>query len=53
MSNESERATRRSRIDPKLQAAGWKVVPSGSLLATSDDGLAVECVVALENGIPR
>src|SRR6266508_2251478 len=42
MSNESERATRRSRIDPKLQAAGWKVVPSGSLLATTDDGLAVE-----------
>jgi type I restriction enzyme R subunit len=24
---ESERQTRKQRIDPKLQAAGWKVVP--------------------------
>src|SRR6266550_4385377 len=39
---EAEKATRRKRIDPRLVAAGWKVVPSGSLLATTDDGLAVE-----------
>ena len=40
MSYESERVTRRSRIDPKLVAAGWTVVP-----ATTDPGgsrLAVE-----------
>lgn len=30
MSSESERATRRRRIDPKLAAAGWSVVPAGS-----------------------
>src|SRR5829696_7250025 len=27
MSYESERATRRARIDPKLAVAGWRVVP--------------------------
>lgn len=42
MTHESERATRGVRIDPKLEAAGWKVMPSGSLLATTDDGVAVE-----------
>jgi type I site-specific restriction endonuclease len=26
-SNESERLTRKKRIDPKLKALGWKVVP--------------------------
>jgi type I restriction enzyme R subunit len=40
MSYESERATRRKRIDPKLVAAGWKVVPTGS--DTTGDRLAVE-----------
>src|SRR5213592_3924847 len=42
MSNESERATRRSRIDPKLGAAGWDVVPADSLQTTVGNGLAVE-----------
>src|SRR5579859_2037785 len=41
MSYESERATRRARIDPKLRAAGWKVVPashdmSGACLAMEE-----------------
>ncbi|HOS83036.1 MAG TPA: DEAD/DEAH box helicase family protein [Methanolinea sp.] len=27
MTNENERITRKARIDPKLQAAGWNVVP--------------------------
>ena len=30
MSSESERATRRRRIDPKLAPAGWSVVLAGS-----------------------
>jgi type I restriction enzyme, R subunit len=42
MSSESERATRRSRIDPKLKAAGWDVVPAGSLQTTAGDRVAVE-----------
>jgi type I restriction enzyme, R subunit len=42
MSYESERATRRSRIDPKLRAAGWAVVPAASLSSTTRDPLAVE-----------
>jgi type I restriction enzyme R subunit len=42
MGDESERITRRSRIDPKLIAAGWEVVPAGSLGTTTGDGLAVE-----------
>jgi type I restriction enzyme R subunit len=40
--NESERATRRSRIDPKLKAAGWHVVPAGSLPTAAGNRLAVE-----------
>ena len=42
MSHESERATRRSRIDPKLEAAGWNVVPMGSLSHATGDRLAVQ-----------
>ena len=42
MSYESERATRRSRIDPKLEAAGWNVVPAASLSSATGHGLAVE-----------
>ena len=42
MSYESERATRRNRIDPKLKAAGWNVVPADSLLSTTDNRLAIE-----------
>jgi hypothetical protein len=42
MSYESEHATRRSRIDPKLRAAGWEVVPMASLSAAKGDCLAVE-----------
>lgn len=42
MSYESERATRRNRIDPKLKAAGWDVVPAGSLSSASGDRLAIE-----------
>ena len=41
MSYESERATRRSRIDPKLAAAGWKVVQATSDNPTGDR-LAIE-----------
>jgi type I restriction enzyme R subunit len=40
MSYESERVTRRKRIDPKLKTAGWKVVPASA--DTDGDGLAVE-----------
>lgn len=40
MSYESERATRRSRIDPKLASAGWNVVPAAS--DTTGRQLAVE-----------
>src|ERR1700757_1536027 len=42
MSSESERTTRHSRIDPKLQAAGWKVVAAGSLSTTAGDPIAGE-----------
>jgi type I restriction enzyme R subunit len=42
MSYESERATRRSRIDPKLKAAGWDVVSAASLSHTAGDRFAVE-----------
>jgi type I restriction enzyme, R subunit len=42
MSYESERATRRNRIDPRLRSAGWKVVPADSLETTTGDPLAVE-----------
>jgi len=41
MTYESERATRRKRIDPKLKAAGWKVMPSGGP-ATGNGPSAVE-----------
>jgi type I restriction enzyme R subunit len=41
MTYESERATRRKRIDPKLKAAGWKVTPSG-VPATGNGPSAVE-----------
>jgi len=40
MSQESERTTRRIRIDPKLLAAGWSVVSATSSIA--GNGLAVE-----------
>lgn len=40
MSYESERATRRARIDPKLRAAGWNVVPASN--DTSGACLAIE-----------
>src|SRR6266540_4270301 len=39
---EAEKATRKQRIDPRLTAAGWQVVPSASLLASGSDALAVE-----------
>lgn len=42
MSYESERATRRARIDPKLKAAGWSVVPADSLDAETGNGIAAE-----------
>jgi type I restriction enzyme, R subunit len=42
MSYESERATRGIRIDPRLQAAGWNVVPAASLSTTTGDPIAVE-----------
>jgi type I restriction enzyme, R subunit len=42
MSHESERATRRIRIDPKLKAAGWQVVPADGFVATSGLPAAVE-----------
>ena len=40
MSSESERATRRGRIDPKLAATGWSVVDAGSPVSLAP-GLAV------------
>src|SRR4051812_45464598 len=39
---ESERATRALRIDPRLEAAGWRVVPAGPLLDASTNPIAVE-----------
>jgi type I restriction enzyme R subunit len=42
MSYESERTTRRGRIDPKLQGAGWNVVPAASPATTTGDPIAVE-----------
>jgi type I restriction enzyme R subunit len=42
MNDESERVTRHNRIDPKLKAAGWNVVPADSLSSTRRDRLAVE-----------
>src|SRR3954469_14308879 len=39
---ELERATRRQRIDPRLAAAGWHVVPFGSATSTTGGALAVE-----------
>lgn len=42
MSHESERTTRRVRIDPKLKAAGWDVVPMASFSSPVGDKLAVE-----------
>jgi type I restriction enzyme R subunit len=42
MSYESERVTRRSRIDPKLQAAGWNVVAADSLATTTGGPIAIE-----------
>jgi type I restriction enzyme R subunit len=38
---ESERVTRKQRIDPRLRAAGWNVVPA-ALAATAGNRLAVE-----------
>lgn len=42
MSYESERTTRRARIDPKLKAAGWTVVPADSPQAGRKGHLGVE-----------
>src|SRR5207253_2240624 len=42
MSYESERVTRRGRVDPKLKAAGWDVVPAGSPSSTTSDRVALE-----------
>jgi type I restriction enzyme, R subunit len=42
MGYESERTTRRSRIDPKLQTAGWAVVPAVSFPTAARGPLAVE-----------
>ena len=42
MSKESERATRRLRIDPKLAAADWEVVPVDRDVALTGSGLAAE-----------
>ena len=42
MSNESERSTRRKRIDPKLKASGWEVVPCEVPTLLTGKGLAVE-----------
>src|SRR2546423_13902078 len=42
MSYETERTTRRTRIDPRLKAAGWNVVPARSLTTTSEGPTAVE-----------
>jgi predicted type IV restriction endonuclease len=39
---ESEAATRHLRIDPRLNAAGWKVVPSASLPTATGDPVAIE-----------
>jgi type I restriction enzyme R subunit len=40
---ESERRTRKSRIDPKLKALGWRVVPfDASTSLTALDGCAIE-----------
>lgn len=39
---ESERQTRRDRIDPKLKAAGWNVVPADLFSSTTRDQLAIE-----------
>src|SRR3954451_1220521 len=39
---ELERATRRQRIDPRLAAAGWHVVPFGSATSTTGGAIAIE-----------
>jgi type I restriction enzyme, R subunit len=42
VNSESERTTRRSRIDPKLKVAGWEVVPTTALSSSTGDRVAVE-----------
>jgi type I restriction enzyme R subunit len=42
MTTESERATRRKRIDPKLKASGWEVVPCDVPTLLTGKGLAAE-----------
>lgn len=39
---EAERTTRRHRIDPKLKAAGWDVVPADSLSSVAGDWVAIK-----------
>jgi type I restriction enzyme R subunit len=42
LSKESERQTRRERINPKLKASDWTIVPVGRSTSVSGAGLAVE-----------
>jgi type I restriction enzyme R subunit len=39
---EAEKTTRKQRVDPRLRAAGWDVVPAASFLSASGEHLAVE-----------
>lgn len=39
---EAEKATRKLRIDPRLERAGWKVVPGSGVSDSAGDALAVE-----------
>jgi len=39
---EAEKVTRKQRIDPRLAAAGWDVVPASSLLGSTRDHIAIE-----------